>query len=61
MYGSDANLSKFDRNAFNFSVVSKFAIKNRILYKNYKNRLDLFLRQKLQDFNLTIKYNKSFR
>lgn len=46
-HGSDANLSKFDRNAFNFSVGSKFAIKNRILYKNYKNRLDLFLRQKL--------------
>lgn len=45
-HGSKANLSKFDRNAFNFSIGSKFAIRNQILYKIYKNKLHSFLRKK---------------
>ena len=46
VHGSDANFSKLDRNAFNFSLASKMATKNKSLYKNYQNNLSLFLRQK---------------
>jgi phytanoyl-CoA hydroxylase len=46
VHGSEANISDFNRNAFNFSIGSKFAIKNKSLYKAYKSRLDLFLSKK---------------
>ena len=46
VHGSDANFSKIDRNAFNFSIASKLAIRNENLYKNYQKNLSLFLHQK---------------
>ena len=33
VHGSEANTSQFDRNAFNFSIGSKFAVRNNKLYE----------------------------
>lgn len=46
VHGSEPNLSNLERNAFNFSIGSKFAVKNMSLFKSYKKNLDIVLSQK---------------
>ena len=46
VHGSDQNISKDSRNAFNFSLFSDLSVQNKILYKNYKNNLKKYLDNK---------------
>jgi ectoine hydroxylase-related dioxygenase (phytanoyl-CoA dioxygenase family) len=46
VHGSNANLSEFDRKAFNFSIASSKAKRLKSLYQNYQNQLQNFLVQK---------------
>lgn len=46
VHGSDANLSKFDRHAFNFSIGSAKAVRDAELFYRYQNTLEEFLRRK---------------
>lgn len=46
VHGSEANTSQFDRNAFNFSIGSKFAVRNNKLYEAYVKKLNDYLKKK---------------
>ncbi len=46
IHGSKANLSEFDRHAFNFSFASKLAIKNVDKHNDYLKKLSSFLEKK---------------
>jgi len=46
VHGSDANLSAFDRNAFNFSIGSAKAVRNAELFDQYQYNLKEFLQRK---------------
>jgi ectoine hydroxylase-related dioxygenase (phytanoyl-CoA dioxygenase family) len=46
VHGSEPNYSEFDRNAFNFSIASKRALRNIELFNHYQNNLNLFLQSK---------------
>jgi ectoine hydroxylase-related dioxygenase (phytanoyl-CoA dioxygenase family) len=46
VHGSDANLSEFDRHAFNFSIGSAKAVRNAELFDQYQNNLKEFLQRK---------------
>jgi len=43
VHGSDANLSEFDRRAFNFSIASSKAKRLEKSYQNYQNKMQKFL------------------
>ncbi len=42
VHGSYENKSEFDRKAFNFSIASKNAVQNKVLFEKYKKNLDQF-------------------
>jgi len=46
VHGSDANLSEFDRRAFNFSIASSNAHRLEESYQNYQNKVKKFLKNK---------------
>jgi ectoine hydroxylase-related dioxygenase (phytanoyl-CoA dioxygenase family) len=46
VHGSDANLSEFDRHAFNFSIGSAKTVRNAELFNQYQNNLKEFLQRK---------------
>jgi phytanoyl-CoA hydroxylase len=46
IHGSEENKSKYNRNAFNFSIASKYAVRNNQLYEKYQKRLSSFLSKK---------------
>jgi phytanoyl-CoA hydroxylase len=46
IHGSQANKSNYDRNAFNFSIASKYAVRNHQLYENYRKKLSSFLSER---------------
>ncbi len=50
VHGSKKNTSKFDRNAFNFSIASKKSKEVKKLKKNYKEKLKKFLNVKKQNY-----------
>jgi phytanoyl-CoA hydroxylase len=43
IHGSEANKSNYNRDAFNFSIASKYAVRNNHLYENYQKKLSSFL------------------
>tara|TARA_B000000532_G_C18868847_1_gene407497 strand:+ start:282 stop:1091 length:810 start_codon:yes stop_codon:yes gene_type:complete len=49
VHGSEANKSDKDRNAFNFSLGNKNSSRNEVLFKNYKKKLENFLKKKKFD------------
>jgi hypothetical protein len=43
VHGSEANNSDYNRHAFNFSIASKYAVRDNQLYENYQQKLLSFL------------------
>ncbi|HXW60611.1 MAG TPA: phytanoyl-CoA dioxygenase family protein, partial [Myxococcota bacterium] len=43
IHGSEANKSNCNRDAFNFSIASKYAVRNNQLYESYQKKLSSFL------------------
>jgi ectoine hydroxylase-related dioxygenase (phytanoyl-CoA dioxygenase family) len=48
VHGSDENRSAYDRNAFNFSIASRRAIRDEALFNRYKSNLEKFLAKRKQ-------------
>ena len=46
IHGSEKNTSKYSRNAFNFSLFSKFALQNKELFQKYQKNLKIYLQNK---------------